>query len=151
LKDQNYSKSKFSKCSYLNGFALNAFEWLSIISLLWHSNFCYNQQKLNFGTIIFCLLKCTFFHLFFHCELLGLAWIPAWPSSAHAQSHALTRTTILDTWLCSPKWQVLFLCFRSEEESEFREFLETVAVVLCSDIEITPDIFHRAARGYGVS
>jgi hypothetical protein len=24
-------------------------------------------------------------------------------------------------------------------------------VVLCSDIEITPDIFHRAARGYGVS
>ena len=26
-----------------------------------------------------------------------------------------------------------------------------MAVVLCSDIEITPDTFHRAARGYGVS
>ena len=44
-----------------------------------------------------------------------------------------------------------FFVFRSEEESEFREFVDTVAVVLCSDIEITPDIFHRAARGYGVS
>ena len=49
------------------------------------------------------------------------------------------------------KTRLIFLCFRSEEESEFREFLETVAVVLCSDIDITPDIFHRAARGYGVS
>ena len=45
----------------------------------------------------------------------------------------------------------LFYHFRAEDEAEFREFLETVAVVLCSDIEITPDTFHRAARGYGVS
>ena len=44
-----------------------------------------------------------------------------------------------------------FYYFRAEDEAEFREFLETVAVVLCSDIEITPDTFHRAARGYGVS
>ena len=44
-----------------------------------------------------------------------------------------------------------FYHFRAEDEAEFREFLETVAVVLCSDIEITPDTFHRAARGYGVS
>ena len=44
-----------------------------------------------------------------------------------------------------------FSYFRAEDEAEFREFLETVAVVLCSDIEITPDTFHRAARGYGVS
>lgn len=42
--------------------------------------------------------------------------------------------------------------FRSEEEIEFLEFVDTVAVVLCSDIEhISPDIFHRASRGYGVS
>ena len=41
--------------------------------------------------------------------------------------------------------------FRAEDEAEFREFLETVAVVLCSDIEITSDTFHRAAKGYGVS
>ena len=40
---------------------------------------------------------------------------------------------------------------RAEDEAEFREFLETVAVVLCSDIEISSDTFHRAARGYGVS
>ena len=46
---------------------------------------------------------------------------------------------------------VSFSYFRAEDEAEFREFLETVAVVLCSDIEITPDTFHRAARGYGVS
>ena len=46
---------------------------------------------------------------------------------------------------------VSFFYFRAEDEAEFREFLETVAVVLCSDIEITPDTFHRAARGYGVS
>ena len=26
-----------------------------------------------------------------------------------------------------------------------------MAVVLCSDIEISSDTFHRAARGYGVS
>lgn len=39
---------------------------------------------------------------------------------------------------------------RAEDEAEFREFLETVAVVLCSDIEISSDTFHRAARGYGV-
>ena len=45
----------------------------------------------------------------------------------------------------------LFLFCRADEEAEFREFLETVAVVLCSDIEISSDTFHRAARGYGVS
>ena len=45
----------------------------------------------------------------------------------------------------------LLLFFRAEDEAEFREFLETVAVVLCSDIEITSDTFHRAAKGYGVS
>ena len=44
-----------------------------------------------------------------------------------------------------------FPIFRAEDEAEFREFLETVAVVLCSDIEITSDTFHRAAKGYGVS
>ena len=51
----------------------------------------------------------------------------------------------------SYKFHSLFFYFRAEDEAEFREFLETVAVVLCSDIEITPDTFHRAARGYGVS
>ena len=51
----------------------------------------------------------------------------------------------------SYKFNITFFYFRAEDEAEFREFLETVAVVLCSDIEITPDTFHRAARGYGVS
>ena len=46
---------------------------------------------------------------------------------------------------------LLSISFRAEDEAEFREFLETVAVVLCSDIEITSDTFHRAAKGYGVS
>lgn len=41
--------------------------------------------------------------------------------------------------------------FRVEDESEFREFLDIVAVVLCSDIEISPNTFHKAARGHGVS
>ena len=39
---------------------------------------------------------------------------------------------------------------REEDESEYREFLEIVAVVLCSDIEIGPNTFHRAAKGHGV-
>ena len=48
-------------------------------------------------------------------------------------------------------FQSIFTFYRAEDEAEFREFLETVAVVLCSDIEISSDTFHRAARGYGVS
>ena len=41
--------------------------------------------------------------------------------------------------------------FRLSEEAAYREFLDIVSVVLCSDIEIGPNTFHAAARGHGVS
>ena len=51
------------------------------------------------------------------------------------------------------KSNIIYFAFlsRAENEIEFREFLEIVAVILCSDIEIGPSTFHSAAKGHGVS
>ncbi len=55
------------------------------------------------------------------------------------------------SFVCVKLISALCSNFRIEDEADYREFLESVASVLCSEGEIGPAAFHKASRGNGVS